>query len=110
MDSQPLTLMPVPQCRVKSSEACRKTVLRRSHCISSLRDAVSGGEAVTQLQSEIRCLSKEERQELLKKAGLPIVIPPDHALYLKADLALPWIQLRGISRQVMHTCGGKKLT
>lgn len=90
--------MPVPQCRVKTSEASKKTVLRRSHCISSLRDAVSGGEPVEQLKSEIRCLSQEERQELLKTAGLPVVIPPDHALAIKAEVSLPWSKFRTISR------------
>ena len=95
--------MTVPQCRVKSSEASQKTVLRRSHCLSTLREAVSGGEAVTQLQSEVRCLSKEERQELLRGAGLPVVIPADHALALKADLSLPWAKLRTV-RQVISYC------
>ena len=55
---------------------------------------------VTQLRSEIRCLSKEERQDLLRSAGLPVVIPPDHALAIKADLSIPWSKLRVIRRQV----------
>ena len=95
--------MLVPQCRVSSSEASRKTIQRRSHCLSTLRTAISGGESpdiVTQLRSEIRCLSKEDRQELLQSAGLPVVIPPDHALATKADLSIPWSKLRVIRRQV----------
>ena len=92
--------MPVPQCRVNSSNACRKTIQRRSHCLGKLRTAISGGDVVTQLRSELRCLSKEERQELLQSAGLPVVIPPDHALALKADLSIPWSKLRVIRRQV----------
>lgn len=59
---------------------------------------MSGGDALTQLQSEVRCLSKDERQELLQEAGLPIVIPADHSLAMKADLALPWAKLRKIRR------------
>jgi len=51
-----------------------------------------------QLRSELRALSKEEREELLQSAGLPIEIPPDHALAMKADLALPWAKMRVISR------------
>lgn len=90
--------MPVPQSQVKSSEACPKTLQRRSHCLSSIRDAVSGGEAVTQLQSEIRCLSKDERQQLLGEAGLPVVIPTEQALAIKADLALSWNKLRVVRR------------
>ena len=57
---------------------------------------MSGGESTTQMQSEIRCMSKEDRQELLKSAGLPVVIPADHALYLKAELSLPWNKLQHI--------------
>ena len=40
---------------------------------------MSGGDAIVQLQSEVRFLSREERQQLLQKADLPIVIPTDHA-------------------------------
>ncbi len=93
--------MSVPQCRVSSSEACRRTIQRRAHCLSTIRTAISGGsgeDTVTQLRSDIRCLSKEERQELLRSAGLPIVIPSDHALALKADLSIPWSKLRVIRR------------
>ena len=90
--------MAVPQSEVKSSEACSKTLRRRSHCLSSIREAVSGGDAIVQLQSEVRCLSREERQQLLQKADLPVVIPTDHALAMKADLSLSWDKLRVIRR------------
>ena len=90
--------MPVPQCRVKTSEACPKTIQRRSHCLSNIRSAVSGGEAISQLQSELGCLPKDEREQLLRGAGLPVVIPTNHALALKADLSLPWAKLRIIRR------------
>ena len=46
----------------------------------------------------MRSLSKEEREELLGKAGLPIEIPTDHALAMKADLSLPWNKLRIVRR------------
>ena len=52
----------------------------------------------SQLQSEMRSLSKEEREEVLQSAHLPVVVPTNHALALKADLALPWSKLRVISR------------
>jgi hypothetical protein len=45
-------------------------------------------------------LSKEEREDILKSAGLPIGIPPDHALAMKADLAIPWATMREISRYI----------
>ena len=88
--------MAVPQSEVKSS--CSQTLRRRSHCLSSIREAVSGGDAIVQLQSEVRCLSREERQQLLQKADLPVVIPTDHALAMKADLSLSWDKLRVIRR------------
>ena len=35
-----------------------------------------------------------------RSAGLPIVIPPDHALAIKAELSILWSKLRVIRRQV----------
>ena len=95
---QPLTLMKVPSCRVASSEASKATILRRSHQLARVRNTVSGGSSLVQLQSEIRCLTKEEGQDILKDANLPITIPANHVLAMKADLALPWAKLRVISR------------
>ena len=90
--------MAVPESEVKSSEASSKTLWRRSHCLSSIREAVSGGNAIVQLQSEVRCLSRGERQQLLQKADLPVIIPTDNALAMKADLSLSWDKLRVIRR------------
>ena len=90
--------MPVRGCRVRSSEACRKTISNRSRTLSELRSHISGGDTSLQMRSEIRALSKEEREALLQEAGLPIVIPPNHALAMKADLSLPWSKMRVISR------------
>lgn len=50
------------------------------------------------LQAEVRSLSREE---LLGTAGLPIEIPTDQALAMKADLSLPWNKLRVVRR--VHT-------
>ena len=48
----------------------------------------SSGASMVQLQFGINCLSKEERHEILKEANLPITIPSNHVLAMKADLAL----------------------
>ena len=48
-------------------------------------------------------MSKEEREAIVREAGLPTEIPPDHALALKADLALPWAKMREISRYTLPT-------
>ena len=90
--------MAFSQCRVPSSKACSKTLSRRSSQLSQLREVISGGESTVQLQSELSSLTKAEREEVLEGAHLPVVIPADSALALKADLALPWAKLRVISR------------
>ena len=59
---------------------------------------VSGGDASSQLQAEVKLLSDDERKELLGEIGLPVVIPTDHALAMKADLSLPWTKLRVFRR------------
>lgn len=89
--------MPVSRCRVKSSEASQRTISRRK-TLSQLRDSISGGDGATQMQSEIRALTREEREAVLREANLPIVVSPDKALAIKADLALPWAKMRMITR------------
>ncbi len=85
-------------CRVSSSEACHRTVTNRTRTISVVREQLSGGDISDQMMSEIKYLTNEEREAVLQEAGLPINIPPDHALAMKADLALPWAKMRVISR------------
>lgn len=89
--------MPVRGCRVKSSEACPKTVSHRTQTLTALRKSISGDDITVQLQSELRALTKEERAVVLKEANLPVEIPPDYALAMKASLALPWAKMRKIS-------------
>jgi len=50
------------------------------------------------MEAEMKCLTKEERDQLLHQAQLPVVIPCDHALAIKADLGLPWNKLRILRR------------
>ena len=83
---------------MRSSEASQKTLLRRSRQLSDIRASISGGDSCAQLQSELRCLTREERQQVLKEANLPIVVPPDHALGIKAETGLPWAKLRVLTR------------
>ena len=83
----------VPQPRVSSSEACAKTVRTRA----------SAGDAAVQLEGELQTCSSQERQRLLgvlAKDGCKVVIPPDEALAMKADLGLPWNKLRVVRRYV----------
>ena len=90
--------MAVTKCRVKTSEASKKTIVHRTRSISQLRTYVSGGDVSVQMRSELQALSKNDREELLREANLPVQIPPDHALAMKADVALPWAKMRVISR------------
>ena len=54
------------------------------------------------LTSEIRCLTKAEHEELLQDAQLPVVIPTEHALAVKADLEIPWNNLRILRRYELN--------
>ncbi len=50
----------------------------------------SGGDSTSQLIAEIKQLSKSGREELVRAAKLPVVvIPPNHALAMKANLSTP---------------------
>ena len=91
-------MVPVTGCRVSSGSASKKTLQRRSQQIGQAHTIVSGGDAFFQLQAEVKLLSDDERKELLGEIGLPVVIPTDHALAMKADLSLPWTKLRVLRR------------
>ena len=68
----------------------RRTVEPRTDVLSTVRQIASGGDSSTQFAAEIKSLSKTEREDLLKQAQLPVVIPADHALAIKSDLGIPW--------------------
>ena len=89
--------MQVAGCRVTSSKASART-LKRTETISKVRSIISGRDNMAQLASEIRSLTKAEREELLQDAQLPVVIPTEHALAMKADLEIPWNKLRILRR------------
>ena len=54
------------------------------------------------MQSKIKSLNKEEREDLLKEASLPIKIPTEHVLAIKSDLALSWNKLRIVRRYMLY--------
>ncbi len=95
---QPITLVQVASCRVSSSKASTRTVKRRSEVLESVRDMVSGNDSRTQFAAEVNCLTLSQRQELHQKVQLPLVIPADHTLAMKADLAISWTKLRILRR------------
>lgn len=91
-------MVQVANCRVPSSEASKWTLRRRTNNIHRVRSISSGGENTAQLADEMKSLSREEKEKLLSEAKLPILIPTDHALALKADLSIPWNKLRVLRR------------
>ena len=66
--------------------------------LESVRDIVSGSDNSAQFTAEVNYLSQSQREELLLQVKLPVVIPADHSLAMKADLAIPWTKLRILRR------------
>ena len=81
--------MTVSSVRVPTSEASPKTVQRRVDNIREARESLG-----VCLEEEVRALSRESRQELLIETALPIEIPPEHTLAMKANLSISWNKLR----------------
>ena len=69
-----------------------------------IRSSLSMNNTMAQLQVEVKMLTSEERQDLLKSAGITIDIPPEQGLAIKADLAIAWNKLRVIRRYQYHIC------
>ena len=88
----------MPGCRVPTADASKRTVERRSEVLSAVRQIASGGDTSAQFAAEVKSLSQVEREDLLQQAQLPVVIPADHALAMKADLGIPWTKLRILRR------------
>ena len=63
--------------------------------LSAVRQIASGGDTSAQFAVEVKSLSRVEREDPLQQAQLPVVIPADHALAMKADLGIPWTKLGG---------------
>jgi len=66
--------------------------------INAVRKIVCGGDSSGHLAAEIQALSKSERKDLLRQAQLPVIVPADHALAMKADLAISWTKLSILRR------------
>lgn len=83
--------------------ASTRTLKRRSLEIESVREVISKGSSMEQLQYEIKTLSKQDRESLLESAiSSPLVIPSAEVLAMKADLSVTWSKLRTLRRCV---CG-----
>ena len=88
----------MPVARVDSDQCTSRTLRRRTQFLSECRDSVGGSGSQVLVRHEIRRLGKEEREKLLRDAGLTVEIGCKKGLAMKADLALPWSKLREIRR------------
>jgi len=79
---------------VSTEDTSKRIISRRNMTISTVCEIVSGDDNSGQLVAEIQVLSKSERENLLRQAQLPVIVTVDHALAIKADLAIPWTKLR----------------
>ena len=69
-----------------------------------MREAISKGSSVDQLQHELKALSKEDRQSLLHEATDAVAVSNNDVLAMKADLSVPWNKLRILRRLKTYKC------
>ena len=81
---------------VSSTDACSKTIRRRSSELEQHRSIASGGADLVQLQAEVKGRSLAEKKALLTDLEFKIELPALTGLALKADLCLPWNKMRTI--------------
>lgn len=96
-----MSLVRVTTPRIKSDDVSRRTLKRRSNEINTVRDLISKGSSLEQLQYEVKTLPMDEREALLDQAMVKeasITIPDEDILALKADLSFPWNKLRELKR------------
>ncbi|XP_065192129.1 uncharacterized protein LOC135823213 [Sycon ciliatum] len=92
-----------------SEAASERTKRRRTAELRSLTESVCGGSAGASAQTVaiLRRMSSDEQMDLLREAGLAPHSPEAGiGLAIKADLMLPWNQLRKL-RQWLKQCGVK---
>ena len=57
--------------------------------LESVRDIISESDNSAQFVAEVNYLSQSQREELLQQVKLPVVIPADHSLAMKATSPSP---------------------
>ena len=83
------------------SKASSKTLHRYRKQVQKVRHVLTSDDPTILLREEIRSLSKNEKNSLLKDAGITLDISPEQGLAIKADLTLPWNKIRMIRRLVL---------
>ena len=87
--------------RVPSEEACSRTVHNRVRLMRGVRTATSGESdysSATQLAAELWQSSREERELVLKEAGIlgSSSVSAEECIAMKATLSIPWHKLQHI--------------
>ena len=93
--------MQTTKSAVSSDQASATTVRRRFSELKRMDELVSGSAegARTQEIASLKRLSSKEQEELLRDAGLRSTTPASGSLLaIKADLSLPWNQVRKLKR------------
>lgn len=93
-----MTFMHITQAHCPTTSVSKRTLRSRCKEIQTARNVIGGGEPYTLLQYELHSLSVEERQQLLKDAGITPEVGPAEMLAIKSCLAIPWHKLRLLRR------------
>ena len=81
----------------------RTQKLRREEMTKAGDILSAGSPSIVLLATEMRSLAQEERDELLKTAGITVEMKPEQGLALKAGLGILLNKLRLLRRYVMCT-------
>ena len=88
---QPLTFARITKAEHPLSKASRSTKYRCNKQAQNLNEVLTCNDASALLREEIQSLSCNEKNDLLKKAGIKVhVISPEQGLAIKANLTIPW--------------------
>jgi hypothetical protein len=82
----------------ETSEVSSRTAARRTKALNRVREVVSGGDPNQQLQLEVKSLTRDDRERLLRSAGFTIHVPVGQGLAMRCDVGLPWNQLRELRK------------
>jgi len=97
----PLVYHLAPSCIVPSTVSSTSTIKQRGVVLTRIAESVCGGSDGSRVQmvAGLKRLSAVEQEELLVDAGLRSTTPAaGTALAIKADLRLPWSQLRKLRK------------
>ena len=83
---------------MSTSDVTPKIAARRTRALKRVRNVVSCGDVHKQMRFEDNALPYEEREKLLRSAGLNVDVPEGQGLALRGDIGLPWNKLRVLKK------------